>query len=317
MIAGVTTMLALLGMFLIGSVTFDSVGMAAVLTIAMVLLMAVTLTPALLGDGLSRFNIPKVGRRFNLAQAGLVNPMAGWIVRTSVRWPWIVAPLGVAAMLALTYPMLNLNLGENFARALHDDVGSKAAVLALEDNFTLGLLAPAAVVVDPGKGNNIFASDVQQKVNRLIELVQIENERARSADEHVPFAEPISTSVNRSGDLEVIEIPLNADIGDQEALDAVELLREKLIPEAFPDDSSPGNRVHRANRGPPGPTDCQNAIRDHLCSADRICGLGGAVPIAAGPANHSVPEPACSWRLLRSADAGVPGRLGAGRCPQL
>ena len=67
MIAGITTMLALLGMFLIGNVVFDSIGIAAVLTIAMVLLMALTLTPALLGDSLSRFNIPKIGRRYNVA----------------------------------------------------------------------------------------------------------------------------------------------------------------------------------------------------------------------------------------------------------
>ena len=84
LIAGLTTMLALVGMFLIGNVLFYSVGVAAVLTIFMVLLMALTLTPALLGDGLSRFNIPKIGRRFNLAQAGLLNPIARAIVRTSV-----------------------------------------------------------------------------------------------------------------------------------------------------------------------------------------------------------------------------------------
>ncbi len=250
-IAGLTTMLALVGMFLIGNVTFNSVGVAAVLTIAMVLLMALTLTPALLGDGLSRFNIPKIGRRFNVAQAGLLNPLASLIVRTSVRWPLIVAPLSVAAMLALTYPMLTLNLGINGARALHDDVESKAAILALEDSFTIGLLAPAVVVVDPGKGKNIFAADVQQRENRLIELVQEENERAEAAGEHIPFAEPIETDVNRSGDLETIEIPLNADTGDEEAEDAVGLLREKLIPEAFPGDSisSPGDGGHRGKRG--------------------------------------------------------------------
>ena len=237
MIAGVTTMLALLGLFLIRNVTFNSVGVAAVLTIAMVLLMALTLTPALLGDGLSRFNIPYVGRRFNVAQAGLLTPLARRIVRVSVRWPWIVAPLSVAVMLAVTYPMVTLNLGFNGARALHDDVESKGAILALENNFTIGLLAPAVVVVDPGKGKNIFAAEVQQRVNRLIDLVLAENDRAEAAGEHVPFAEPVETDVNRGGDLETIEIPLNADTGDQETLDAVRLLREKLVPEAFPDDS--------------------------------------------------------------------------------
>ena len=160
-IAGLTTMLALFRLFLIGNVIFNSVGVAAVLTIFMVLLMALTLTPALLGDGLSRFNIPKIGQRFNVAQAGRLNPLAIWIVRISVKWPLIVAPLSVAAMLALTYPMLSLNLGFNGARGLHDDVGSKAAILELEDNFTIGLLSPAMVVVDPGEGRNIFAAEVQ------------------------------------------------------------------------------------------------------------------------------------------------------------
>lgn len=237
LIAGVTTMLALLGMFLIRIVVFDSIGVAAVLTILMVLLMALTLTPALLGDGLSRFNIPYIGRRFNLAQAGFLNPLASWIVRVSVKWPWVVAPLAVAAMLALTAPMLTLNLGFNGARALHDDVASKAAILELEDNFTIGLLSPAVVVVDPGEGRNIFASEVQDKVERLIVLIREENARAEAAGEHVPFAEPIETEVNRSGDMEVIKLPLNADTGDQQALDAVEVVRNKLIPQAFSDGS--------------------------------------------------------------------------------
>ena len=176
-------------MFLIRFIVFDSIGVAAVLTILMVLLMALTLTPALLGDGLSRFNIPHFGRRLNVAQAGLLNPLASKLVRVSVRWPWIVAPLAVAAMLALTSPMLTLNLGFNGARALHDDVESKAAILALEDNFTIGLLSPAVVVVDPGQGRNIFAADVQEGVDSLISLIRAENDRAEAAGEPVPFEE--------------------------------------------------------------------------------------------------------------------------------
>jgi uncharacterized membrane protein YdfJ with MMPL/SSD domain len=236
-IAAITTMLALLGMFLAGNVIFNSVGLAAFLAIMVALLAALTLTPALLGDRLGRLNIPFVGRRYNVAQAGLLNPLARRLVRTSVRHPWIVAPLGLAAMLALTYPMLDLNLGFNGARSYHDDMEAKAAILKLEENFTIGLLSKAVVVVDPGEGQNIFAPDVQQRVNRLIESVLAENERAAEAGEHVPFAEPIDTSINRGGDTELVKIPVNADTGDREALNAVKLLRQEIIPDAFPDDS--------------------------------------------------------------------------------
>ena len=236
-IAAATTILALTGMFLVGDPTFSSLGMAAVLSIIVALLVALTLTPALLGDWLSRLNIPKIGRRFNIAQAGRLNPLAGLVVQSSVKHWWIIGTLVFAAMLALGYFTFTLNLGFNGARALHNDVNAKAAILELEESFTIGLLSPAKVVIDPGEHNNIFATDVQGKIEHLIELVRAENERAAAAGEHVPFAEPITTSINRGGDTELIEIPINADTGDQEALDAVSLLRGELIPEAFPDES--------------------------------------------------------------------------------
>ncbi len=236
-IAGITTILALLGMFVLGDVVFDSVGLAAAVSIAVALLMALTLTPALLGNGLNRWNIPFVGKKYNVAQAGLLNPIAGWFVRGSVRYRWVVLIIGMAIMIGLSSLMFNFSLGFNGARSFNDDIEAKSAVLALEENFTLGLLSPAMIVVDPGEGNNIFASDVQEKVDKLIEVIQEENARAEAAGEHIPFAEPFDTSINRAGDAELIEIPLNADTGDDEALDAVNLLRNELVPTAFPDDS--------------------------------------------------------------------------------
>ena len=237
-IAAITTILAINGMFLAGDPTFTSLGLAAVLTIIVALLVALTLLPGMLSDRLSRLTIPFIGRRFNIAQAGRLNPLAGLAVRSSVKHPWIVGTLVLAAMLALASLIFTFNLGFNGARSLNDDVESKAAILALEENFTIGLLSPAAVVVDPGKGSNIFAGDVQEKTNYFITLVRDENQRAEAAGEHVPFGEPIDTSINRAGDTELIEIPLNADAGDEEALDAISLLRHELIPEAFPDDST-------------------------------------------------------------------------------
>ncbi len=237
-IAAITTMLALLGMFLISNVVFNSIGLAAVISIMVAFLVALTLMPALLGNWLSRLNIPKIGRRFNIAQAGRLNPLAGRMVRVSVKHPRIVGPLIIVAMLALASLILTFNLGFNGALSLHEDVESKAAIVALEENFTIGLLSPAVVVVDPGQGRNVFAADVQQKVSRLIESVRAENQRADAAGEHVPFAEPIdATKINRAGDTQLIEIPVNADTGDEKALDAVDLLRGELIPTAFPDDS--------------------------------------------------------------------------------
>ena len=116
------------------------------------------------------------------------------------------------------------------------DVESKAAIVKLEEDFTLGVLAPAVIVVDPGAGQNIFAADGQAGVQRLTDGVEAEIARAESAGEHVPFARPFDFQINTAGDTEVVEIPINADIGEQDAIDALHLLREEIVPAAFPDD---------------------------------------------------------------------------------
>ena len=236
LIAALTTMLAILGMFLVGDPVFTSLGIAAVVTIFVALLVALTLMPALLSDNLSRWGLPWL-RNHNVAISGSLNRPAGMIVRRCAGpRGWIYALIGVAAMLALAYPILDLNLGFNGVSSIHDDVESKAAIVKLEEDFTLGVLAPAVIVVDPGAGQNIFAADVQAGVRLLTDGVEAEIARAESAGEHVPFARPFDFQINTAGDTEVVEIPINADTGEQDAIDALNLLREEIVPAAFPDD---------------------------------------------------------------------------------
>ena len=155
-------------------------------------------------------------------------------------------------------------------------------------------------------------------MNRLIDLVLQENDRAEAAGEHIPFAEPIETDVNRGGDLETIEIPLNADTGDKEALDAVELLREELVPEAFPGDS-----IRALVTGFTGAEldrkDVQIARTPYVVIFVVLTAFVVLVALYRSllVADHGVPESACCWRRLRSVDAGLSGRLGTGRSAQL
>ena len=236
LIAAVTTMLAILGMFLVGDPVFTSLGIAAVVTIFVALLVAQTLMPALLSDNLSRWRLPWL-RNHNIAISGSLNRPAGWIVqRCAGPRGWIYGLIGVGVLIALAYPILDFNLGFNGVTSIHDDVESKAAIVKLEEDFTLGVLAPAVIVVDPGAGQNIFAADVQDGVRRLTEGVEAAIARAESAGEHVPFARPFDFQINTAGDTEVVEIPINADIGEQDAIDALILLREEIVPAAFPDD---------------------------------------------------------------------------------
>ena len=67
-------------------------------------------------------------------------------------------------------------------------------------------------------------------MRRLTDGVEAEIRRAESSGEHVPFALPFDFQINTAGDTEVVEIPINGDIGEQRAIDALNLLREQIVP---------------------------------------------------------------------------------------
>jgi RND superfamily putative drug exporter len=226
--AGCTVVLAVGGMFLVGDPTFNSLGLAAIVVVVLAVLISVTLLPALLmmlADYIDRFSLPF------LKGGGEGGGIWGFITDHVLRRPVVLAAGTLTLLLVLAFPYLQLNLGFNGAKGLPDAVEAKKALLVLQDNFTLGLTSPALVVVDAGKDRNVYASDVQSRVSQLVSSVQ--SESTESAGPDAPYGAPIQTSINDAGDTEAIRIPLNADTGEQKALDAVDRLRKDIVPASF------------------------------------------------------------------------------------
>lgn len=228
--AGLTVMLAISGMFLVGIPIFTSLGLAAIVVVAVAVIMSVTLLPALiamLGDNINLLGIPFLGRE---REGGGV---WGWISDRVLARPAVLATATLLFLLALAIPVLTLNLGFNGAKGLSDDVEAKRALLVLEENFTLGLTSPAWVVVDAGLDQNVFAGDVQAHVQQLTGLVEDETVSDQTPD--APYGAPIQTQINDGGDTELVEIPINGDSGEDRSIDAVNHLRSDLVPGAFAD----------------------------------------------------------------------------------
>lgn len=233
--AGVTVLLAISGMFLVGDTTFTSLAISAIVVVTMAILTSVTLLPmliAFLGDNLERLRIPFLSR-----EPGEHGGVWGVISDQVLARPAILATVTLVVLLVMAAPLLTLNLGFNGAKSLSNDVEAKKAFLALQEDFTLGLTSPAVVIVDAGQERNVFAPEVQSHVSELIALVEAETVSPDNRD--APYGSPIQTEINDAGDAELIEIPLNADVGEDKAIDAVEHLRNDLIPGAFED--SPAN----------------------------------------------------------------------------
>ena len=234
--AGSTVVLAIGGMFLVDNVVFISLALASIVAVALAVIISVTLLPALiamLGDNLDRLRIPFLDR-----ETGEHGGIWGVITDQVLARPAIFATVTVVALLVVAAPLLTLNLGFNGARTDSNDVEAKKAVIAMEDNFTIGLLDPALVVVDAGQSRNIFAKDIQTRVDALEASVQADNQDAAAAGEHIPFGGPIATEINDAGNTEIVKIPINADTGEKKAIDAVNHLRHDLIPAAFKDSSA-------------------------------------------------------------------------------
>jgi uncharacterized membrane protein YdfJ with MMPL/SSD domain len=233
--AGTTVLLAISGMFVVDNAVFTSLALAAIVVVALAIVISVTLLPALiamLGDNIDRLSLPFLGR-----DTGEHGGVWGVITDRVLAQPAIIGAVTVVVLLAVAAPYLTLNLGFNGPRTFSDDAEGKKALIALEENFTIGLMQPAMVVVDAGEKENVFAADIQASVAKLVGLVERESVTPESPDE--PYGtlaqEP---DFNNAGDTELIAIPLNADSGDPEAIDAVNHLRDDLAPQAFEDSSA-------------------------------------------------------------------------------
>ncbi len=242
--AGTTVVLALGGMFLVDNPVFRSLALAAIVVVMVAVIMSVTLLPAiiaLLGDNVSRFRVPFLG-----GGTGEGGGIWGRIVDRVLARPIIPAVVATAALIAVAVPGYAygfslpgsiLNLGFNGPRSFPEDAEGTKALIALEENFTLGLVQPAVVVVDAGEKENVFAQDIHDST---VELLRLAGEDAVSLETPEALYGPVAQEpeFNDAGDTGLLFIPVNGDSGEQRAIDAVNKLRDDLIPAAFENGSA-------------------------------------------------------------------------------
>ncbi|MCH7522219.1 MAG: MMPL family transporter [Chloroflexi bacterium] len=233
--AGATTVFAVAGMFLVGDSTFSSLGLASIVVVLFAVFSAMTLLPAIIammGDNLNRLSIPFLGRGQERGEG-----VWGFIVDRVLARPIIPAVVVIAVLIAIAAPTLTLNLGFNGPRSFSDDAEAKKALIALEESFTLGLVQPAIVVVDAGEKQNVFAEEIRDSTAALLGLVG-EDLVSEDNPEALYGAVAREPEFSDAGDTALLFIPVNGDSGEERAIDAVNELRDELIPAAFEDSSA-------------------------------------------------------------------------------
>ncbi|MFN0093676.1 MAG: MMPL family transporter [Dehalococcoidia bacterium] len=218
--SGMAVIVALAGMLLVPNSIFRSLGVGAMVVVAVSIAVALTLLPAilrLLGDRVNAVHIrvPGLARR---------TPKQGhsfWDRTTAIVMEHPVMSIVVSAglLLAAASPVLTLKLGWAGVSTLPAESSARQAFDLLAQEFPATTLAPARIVID---APDVTAPRVQAATEAL---------RARLAQD-VEFG-AIETTVSPDKSLALLSVQLPGDPQGEAAKDGIVRLRNEQIPAAF------------------------------------------------------------------------------------
>jgi uncharacterized membrane protein YdfJ with MMPL/SSD domain len=217
LIAGVTVIVAMAGMFLTGDSTFESLGVAAITVVAIAVLGSLTVLPALLsklGDRVDRGRVPLVGR---VGSSGGEGRIWGAIIDRVLRRPLLSAVLAGGLLLALAAPALQIRMAMPGPDTFPQSLPVMQAYERMQQAFP-GTALPANVVVE---APNVEAPAVKAAIDQL-------RQRAIASGR---MYEPITVDVNPDATVANLSIPIAGKTTDRESDAALDLLREEIVPE--------------------------------------------------------------------------------------
>jgi uncharacterized membrane protein YdfJ with MMPL/SSD domain len=246
LISGLTVMIAMTGMFLMGSQVFAGFGMGTVLVVAVAVVGSLTVLPAVLsrlGDRIDRGRIPGLDRlRAKPGQSRFWAPIIGGVLRR----PILCGGAALALLVALAIPAFSLHTVSPGMQVLPPNVPVMRVYQRVQREFPGGAV-PETVVIS--------ASDVTApRVTAGIEALE------RAALQTGRMYQPITADVSASHQAARVAIPLAGNGTNAKSLAAVGLLRNHVIPATI--GRVPGVTVHTS--GMAGTTvDTNNTLKSH------------------------------------------------------
>jgi putative drug exporter of the RND superfamily len=223
MFAGIIVCIALLGMFAIGVSFLYGLALAAAVGVALTMVAALTLLPAMLG-----FIGPKVMSRKqkkNLVENGprIVGAdnkgfWPNWADRVQ-RYPWISAGVALAVIVALALPFFSLRLGSADQGTDPAGTPTRVAFDTLSKGFGPGYNGPLMLV-------SVIHPDQRQVIDAVVQDVSQQPGVAKVAQ---PLYIPSKTG---NGDVVLVNVYPTTAPQDAATTDLVNHLRADIIPRA-------------------------------------------------------------------------------------
>ena len=216
--SGMTVVLALLGMLIIPTTIFRSLGAGAIFVVVVAMLASLTLLPALLGLLGDRINSLSIMRR--KADLGSENSHRFWnaITRRVMARPVISLVLGAGILVAASLSYFTIETGFAGVSTLPEDTGSRQAFETLSAEFSGGLNSPIEIVVD----GDIESAEVQGGIEDL-----------QASLESDGLFGPSQVQTDDAGTTALITAPVNADPQSTVATSSIDRIRDDYVPQAF------------------------------------------------------------------------------------
>lgn len=173
--AGVTVMISMLGLTLVGIPLIASMGVSVAITVAAAVLVAITFLPAMLGlvgTNIDRLRTPFVQVRAEVDPDSTTAWSARWARAVTGR-PWAALAVGVPLLLVLAIPALSLRTGWPDARNRPEGSPPRVAFDLLTDGFGIGANAPLLVVIDLTDAGPDAAETISERLGDLPQVQQV------------------------------------------------------------------------------------------------------------------------------------------------
>jgi len=221
--SGMTVVLALMGMFLIPTTIFRSLGAGAILVVIVAVAATLTLVPAalsLLGDKIDwprRKQYPTTVQPVAVDHETTHTGFWGRVTKAVMAHPVVAVVFALVILISASLPYLDLKTGQSGVESLPESE-VKTAFQILERDFYVGMISPVEIVIDGDVNDPAVAGNIDTLVSTLGEN---------------PEFGPATITTNDARDLTLVSVPMASDANSPVAYDTVESLRSDVVPGVF------------------------------------------------------------------------------------
>lgn len=220
-VSGIAVLFSVSGLYFSGDVMLSALATGAILVVAVAMVSAVTVLPAMLvklGRAVDRPRVPLIGR----LSRGHGSPRV-WnaLLRPATRHPFVSLALACVALLALASPALHMKLKATEVSDFPRTLATMQTYDRVLEKFPDTANTDVVVVHLPGGD----AGRLRERMTRLAEAVRSDSHFAGEAAPAIRYAKDRRTAV--------LEAATSTTAGTPEARESVNRLRQALVPEAM------------------------------------------------------------------------------------